>query len=141
MRQTSIDAYNQIKAEGLLSKRRFEVYQILAHNGPMTAHEVVSIARDKYPYANQTGFNARLSELQTLGCIKTVGEKINPISGKFNTLWETTDGLPVEPKKKVSKLEKAVEEAIKKERLRCADLVSDYFGLNPHTVEIVLFGQ
>ena len=33
IRQTSIDCYKQIKSEGLLSKRRLEVYELLLENG------------------------------------------------------------------------------------------------------------
>ena len=69
MRHTSIEAFNKIKEEGLLSRRKMEVYEILFRHGPLTAHEIVSIARDKYPQANQTGFNARLSELKEVGYI------------------------------------------------------------------------
>lgn len=95
IRQTSVDAYHAIRDEGLISKRKFEVYEILFHHGPLTAHEIVYMARSKYPLANQTGFNARLSELKTLGLAIEVGEKINPVSGKLNYLWDVTDKRPV----------------------------------------------
>lgn len=98
-RRTSIEAYNTIKDNGLLSKRRWEVYDILFHHGPLTAHEVVSVARRQYPRANQTSFNARLSELKAVGCAEEVGEKINPISEVLNYLWDVTDKLPVKLEK------------------------------------------
>lgn len=94
MKQTSIDAYEQIKSEGLLTKRKLEVYQILKFHGPMTAHEVVGVARSKYPLANQTGFNARLSELEKLGCVEIADTKTNPVSGKQNYVWRVTNNLP-----------------------------------------------
>ncbi len=94
IRETSIETYHHIKENGLLSQRRFEVYEILFHNGPLTAHEVVKIARHKYPEANQTGFNARLSELETMGVVQRVGSKINPVSGQKNHLWDVTVRLP-----------------------------------------------
>lgn len=98
-RQTSVETYRLIESDGLLSKRRFEVYSILFNSGPLTAHEIVATARKQYPLANQTGFNARLSELEKLGVVETVGEKNNPVSGHKNLLWDVTDKLP-------SKLEK-----------------------------------
>lgn len=100
-RQTSLEAYSIILVDGLLSKRKWEVYDILYHHGPLTAHEVVGVARKKYPLANQTGFNARLSELKTLGVAVEVGEKENPVSKKKNYLWDVTNGLPKESVKKV----------------------------------------
>ena len=100
-RQTSIAAYNKIKSDGLLSKRRLEVYQILYKFGPLTAHEVVNIARSKYPKANQTGFNARLSELRTMTVVDEVGEKADKVSGHLNILWDVNSNLPIKlPKKK-----------------------------------------
>ncbi len=99
VRQTSIDAFNKIKGNGLLSRRKLEVYGILYKNGPLTAHEVVNIARKMYPKANQTGFNARLSELEKLGVVSVVGQKINSISNKQNALWDVTNKLPEKPSK------------------------------------------
>ena len=93
MRQTSLDAYRQIEAEGLLSKRNWEVYEALFHHGPLTAHEIVQLMRSKYPQANQTGFNARLSELKRIGVVTEVGEKKNPVSGKMNYIWDVTCNL------------------------------------------------
>jgi hypothetical protein len=119
MRNTSLDAYERIKAEGLLSRRRFEVYEIVTLHGPVTAHRMVKFARSKYPEANQTGFNARLSELEEMGCITTVGEEINPVSGKSNLLWAVTGKLPTVLRKSEKK-DSAIKEAIKKERMACA---------------------
>ena len=42
MRQTSIDCYNQIKAEGLLSKRRLEVYEAILKSAPCSSGEAFS---------------------------------------------------------------------------------------------------
>lgn len=98
-RKISLDAYNKIKENGLLSKRRLEVYHILFHNGPLTAHEVVAIARQNHPLSNQTSFNARLSELRNRGVVFEVGFKTNPVSLVENILWDVTDSLPAEPVK------------------------------------------
>ena len=40
-RQTSIDCYNQIKAEGLLTKRRLQVYEAILRNAPCTSSEAM----------------------------------------------------------------------------------------------------
>ena len=44
-RQTSIDCYNEIRANGLLSKRRFEVYEALLSSAPCTSSEAATITR------------------------------------------------------------------------------------------------
>lgn len=99
-RKTSIETYNMIKDSGLLSRRRFEVYEVLFFHGPLSAHEVVEIARKKYAAngANQTGWNARISELERAGVIESVGEKVNPTSGFKNIVWDVTDKLPTSQK-------------------------------------------
>jgi hypothetical protein len=90
----SVASYSLIEKNGLLSKRRLEVYSILFKNGALTAHEVVAIARKKSPNANQTGWNARFSELAEMGVIQAVGEKKNPVSNTTNTIWDITGKLP-----------------------------------------------
>lgn len=94
MRATSLEAFNAIKERELLSAKRFEVYELLYHHGPLTAHEVVALGRKQNPLANQTSWNARLSELESLGVVRTVGEKLNPVSNVSNLLWDVTDKLP-----------------------------------------------
>lgn len=94
MRITSLAAYNSIKERKLLSAKRFEVYECLYQHGPLTAHEIVALGRKANPLANQTSWNARLSELESLGVVRTVGEKLNPVSNVTNLLWDVTDKLP-----------------------------------------------
>ena len=47
-RVTSREVYDQVKAEGLLSTRRFEVYDILFHHGPLTCGEVAERLKAKH---------------------------------------------------------------------------------------------
>lgn len=94
MRQTSIDCYNEIKANGLLSKRRMEVYEILFNHGAMTANEIVRKSKISYPNTNPSSFHARLSELKKYGVIIEVGEKKDVISGNNCYIWDLTDRLP-----------------------------------------------
>jgi len=111
---TSKIAYKTIIENGLLSKRRLEVYQILLKYGPLTAYEIVEKARTKYPSANQTGFNARLSELREMGVVEKDGEKLNKISGHNNIIWKLNDKLPkkLENKKSKDKIIKELKEKI-----------------------------
>jgi hypothetical protein len=94
MRETSIEVYEKIKGEGLLSRRRFEVYAILYDHGPMTGNEIIKVAKSMYPDANQSGFNARLSELKKMGVAVEVGEKPDDVSGNRCYLWDVTSKLP-----------------------------------------------
>lgn len=112
IRQTSIDCYNKIKANGLLSKRRLEVYEILFKNGPLTANEIVRIAKASYPDVNPSSFHARLSELKKYGVIIEIGEKKDIISNNTCYIWDLTDRLPKDIKLSTSSKKSRVNDAL-----------------------------
>ena len=89
IRQTSIDCYNKIKQEGLLSKRRLQVYESIYNYAPCTASEVF---KEKNLKTNQSG---RFTELRDLGVIYEKGERTCSITGKNVIEWDLTDRLPV----------------------------------------------
>lgn len=94
-RRTSIDVYHQIEAEGLLSKRRWEVYDYLFKHGPLTQREVSdSIATE---YAHHQSYTPRFAELEARGVIESVGERPCSVTGRNVLVWDVTDRLPVEP--------------------------------------------
>jgi hypothetical protein len=88
MEWTSIKALNHIRNSGLLSKRRLETYEYLVNYGPITGNDLIRVARKHHPTANQTSFNARLSELETIGMARTVGLAKDSVSGNECKLWE-----------------------------------------------------
>ena len=92
IRQTSIDCYNQIKAEGLLSKRRLEVYEAIFKNAPCSASEIFNVKNLK---TNQSG---RFTELRDLGVIYEKGIKKCSVTGKNVIEWDLTDNLPINSK-------------------------------------------
>jgi len=96
VRKTSIDVYNEIKASGLLSKRRLEVYEVVYGNGPLTANEVVEIVTKKYnrSYSSNVNAYARLNELRDSGVVAEMGVKPCPITGNNVIVWDVTDSLP-----------------------------------------------
>jgi hypothetical protein len=98
-RQTSIDCYNQIKAQGLLSKRRFEVYEKLLTIAPYTASEL-----QKSMDYNNGGRDCmkRLSELRDLGTIYEKRERKCNVTGKIVIEWDLTDKLPIKPAKLIT---------------------------------------
>ena len=111
-RETSIECYNNIKANGLLSKRRMEVYEILFKHGPMTANEIVRKSKELYPDTNPSSFHARLSELKTCGVIVEIGEKKDVVSNQKCYIWDLTDNLPKEVKVKRKTRKTKVNEAL-----------------------------
>ena len=89
-RQTSIDCYNEIKEQGLLSNMRFEVYSALLSMGkPSTTREV-------YETMNVLKQEAtRFTELRKLGVIYEVQNRKCTITGRTSIEWDLTDKLPL----------------------------------------------
>lgn len=88
-RETSKSAYQSIMANGTLSQRRRDVYDILYKYGPLSASEVcqkLSLPRDSV--------SPRLSELQRLSIVKEFGTKTCGITGQTVTAWDVTASLP-----------------------------------------------
>lgn len=90
MRRTSIDAYNKIKAEGLLSQRRWQVYEILFQHGPLTAGEIFEHGLGIV----KGSVCARLTELREMGIVYEYGEKKWSSTGHVGILWDVNDRLP-----------------------------------------------
>ena len=109
MKQTSINCYNQIKANGLLSKRRFEVYEKLISIAPCTASEL----QNSMDY-NNGGRDCmkRLSELRDLGVIYEKTERKCNVTGKIVIEWDLTDKLPIKPTKLINAKQQRVENAL-----------------------------
>ena len=93
-RQTSIDCYNQIKQEGLLSTMRFKVYEAILKNAPCTSAEVLSTMLSKNSAI--TSSRARFTELRELGVIYEVQNRKCNITGRTSIEWDLTDRLPVD---------------------------------------------
>jgi len=102
MRETSIRCYNEIKAEGLLSKMRFQVYKALFDLGkPSTAREVDATMNVAKMEAT------RFTELRNLGVIYEKGTRKCSITNRMAIEWDLTDNLPIKydkPKKTTEKI-------------------------------------
>lgn len=92
VRQTSIEAYNKIKENGLLAKRTWEVYDTLFNFGPLTGREVFD-RLGKKGFTTHTA--SRLSELRDRCAITEVGKKVCSVTGMKVILWDVTDRVPV----------------------------------------------
>lgn len=95
MRNTSIQAYNHIKEDGLLSKMRMRVYETLYLHGPLTGRELNF--RMAVPGEASASFHKRLSELEDLGVVETVGTRPATQDTEAAILWDATDRLPQKP--------------------------------------------
>lgn len=88
VRETSIECYNEIKSNGLLTKRRLEVYQAIYNSAPCTASEVFKANNLE---TNQSG---RFTELRNLGVIYEVRTRKCNITNRTAIEWDLTDRLP-----------------------------------------------
>jgi hypothetical protein len=132
MRQTSIDAYNAIKENGLLSDRRFEVYDVLYQHGPLTQLQLASIY---FPKTQPRNVQPRVSELVALGVVCWVGNTLDTSTHQTNMLWDVTDKLPLVPMKSETRAHKILRLESENAELRRinADLVQK---LNPGQKEL-----
>ena len=92
-RQTSIDCYNEIKANGLLSKKRLQVYVAILKNAPCTSGEAFATMITKENQISQS--RARFTELRELGVIYEKGNRKCRVTGKNVIEWDLTDKLPI----------------------------------------------
>ena len=103
IRDTSIEAYNHLKNNDLLSPRRWEFYEILFHFGPLTATQAAQkMGHSKSPSVGANA-HARLGELRTMGLIQERGTVECPLTGMNVILWDVTSRklpLPIPKKQK-----------------------------------------
>jgi hypothetical protein len=96
VRDTSIDVYNRIRAAGLLSERRWQVYDILFREGPLTGAQVAERMRDLYGIRGfSESVRNRLTELRDMHCVRELGETTDPLTRSTVILWDVTSALPV----------------------------------------------
>jgi hypothetical protein len=110
-RKTSIECFSKIKQEGLLSKRRLQVYESIFNYAPCTASEVFN---DKNLKTNQSG---RFTELRDLGVIYEKGERLCRITGRNLIEWDLTDRLPINFKNKNKTKKQRINDAINSFRM------------------------
>lgn len=94
-RQTSIDCFKQIQAQGLLSKRRLEVLETILQSAPCTSSEAIRNAKVTF---GVFGVSSRFTELRDLGVIYEKGIKKCTVTGRTVIEWDLTDRLPINTK-------------------------------------------
>lgn len=98
-RDTSIQAYNMIKDNGMLSRRRFQVYDVLFKHGPLTQNEAFKYI-SKNDNVTQQSIGPRFAELQRAGAIQEVGKTLCSITGNLCIKWDVTKKLPTKIEKR-----------------------------------------
>lgn len=98
-RDTSIDIYYKIKEEGLLSKLRFEVYDVIFFSlDGLTANEVYHKIKSSKNFDINDSYHQRLSELKRLGVIESKHKRICSITRRMVYVWKITNKLPKKDK-------------------------------------------
>ena len=95
-RDTSIQAYKEIEANGLLSQRRWDAYKLLFNHGPCTAMELRAFM-PKGVVDSQ--IRARLNELRELGVAQELGTRKCILTGMEVIVWDVTSKIPKPIKK------------------------------------------
>ena len=110
IRQTSIDCYNQIKAQGLLSKLRLKTYNAMLNVVPCTAGELQDyIDKNKIQVKHSWKL---LSQLRDLKVIYEKNERKCKITGRNVIEWDLTDNLPINVKVNANTKKQRVETAL-----------------------------
>lgn len=90
-RSTGTTAYRNVQKSGMLSAIRLKVYEVLCNSGPLTANELrLKISST----ANSGVYSTRLSELERMGAVKTIGRRICTTSGHPALIWAITGNMP-----------------------------------------------
>ena len=94
-RATSINCYNQIKKEGLLSKLRLRTLNAMLYSAPCTAGELQN-------YIDQNQIQVKhawklLSQLRDLGVVYEKSERKCKVTDRLVIEWDLTDKLPIKP--------------------------------------------
>jgi len=108
-RDTSKEVYKQIKDNGLLAKRRLEVYEIIYKYGSMTGAEVSNMHKIQFGTVGSTVSETvrnRITELRNMGVVRELGTTECPITHNTVILWDVTSNLPKNLPKRLSKKEK-----------------------------------
>lgn len=93
VRETSIEAFRRIEADGLLSPRRWAIYCTLFADGPMTANEIFRKLMGSTSIT-QSNIHARLGEMREMGCVKEMGTRACLITGNTAIVWDVTAKIP-----------------------------------------------
>lgn len=99
VRDTSIEVFHRIRAEGLLSERRLEVYSALFEHGPCSANELFRKMRGSIR-VSQAAIQPRLNELVAMGCAVELQTRPCRVTGNRVIEYDVTSKMPKKLEKK-----------------------------------------
>jgi hypothetical protein len=104
--KNSLDAYNYIKKNGLLSDKRLKVYQIFVNNPDgLTGSEVSDIYKKNYPSSQHSEtIRNRITELRDMGVLDEVCNVICKFTKRNVMKYKSNNNIPVklQPKKSLN---------------------------------------
>ena len=94
--QNSLDAFNHIKKNGLLSDKRLKVYQIFVHNPDgLTGSEVSDIYKKNYPSSQHSEtIRNRITELRDMGVLDEVGNVLCRFTKRNVMKYRVNSNMP-----------------------------------------------
>ena len=100
--RTSIETYTEIKISGLLSEKRWRVYDIFYQlNRPLTGAEVSQIYKSNYPSSQHSEtIRNRITELKEMGLLAEFEVVDCTFTGRKVISFITTNNLPEKLEKK-----------------------------------------
>jgi len=130
VRDTSREIYFRIKEDGTLSKKRWELYDIIYKHGPMTGNEAFQHTQLFTLQGYRHNVYSRLGELREMGVIKEVGTRVCSVTNELVILWDVTSNLPTKFEKKksakqiIAELKLEIEE-LKEENAHLRNLIEE----------------
>jgi hypothetical protein len=94
VRTTSLRAYHEIKASGLLSGLLWVIYDLLFTNGPLTQNETHRLLAGQHGFGNKPTITPRFAELERKGVVVPVGKRFCAVSGNVCLAYDVTAHLP-----------------------------------------------
>ena len=104
-RETSILAFEQAKASGLVGRRHLQLLHIVAVHGPMTANEAFNVLKDQMgsDFRFDSNTRARFTEMRDLGVIEEAPARECKITGRECIVWKLTGRAPVKVQRKTAR--------------------------------------
>ena len=111
--QNSMDAFNHIKKNGLLSDKRLKVYHIfLQYPDGLTGSEVSEIYKDHYPSSQHSEtIRNRITELRDMGVLDEVGNVACKFTKRTVMKYRVNTNIPTKLQVKKS-LNTSIDEVI-----------------------------
>lgn len=105
--KTSLEAYQEIIRNGLLSKRRLQVYDIIFNHQPLTGSQVATVFKSQNSLnTNSENIRNRITELKEMGVVEECGYSVDPVTNMTVLNFKTTNKLPKKLIRKASKRQK-----------------------------------